>query len=85
MTNLFSAINDGRSDQNREGTEANPFINLMDAIRKADELAAPYFGSSVTISLSPGEHFVLPSSITSGYAPIGSKDKADRDYSLTIQ
>ena len=82
VTNLFSAINDGRSDQNREGTETDPFINLMDAIRKADELAAPYSGSSVTISLSPGEHFVLPSS---GYAPIGSKDKADRDYSLTIQ
>ena len=85
VTNLFSAINDGRSDQIREGTETDPFTNLMDALRKADELAAPYSGSSVTISLSPGEHFVLASTIANGYTQIGSKDEADRDYSLTIQ
>ena len=85
VTNLFSIINDGRSDQSREGTETDPFTNLVGAIRKADELAAPYSGSSVIISLSPGEHFVLASTITSGYAQDGSKDEADRDYSLTIQ
>ena len=78
-------INDGRSDQSRAGSPTDPFTNLMDALRKADELSAPFSASDVTISLSPGDHFVLPSTIEKGYNQEGSKDEADRDYSLTIQ
>ena len=74
MTNDFSVINDGKSDQSRTGTELDPFINLMDAITKADELAAPYSGQSVTISLTPGIHYILPSSLSHTYIQNGAKD-----------
>ena len=57
----------------------------MDAIRKADELAAPHSGQEVTISLTPGVHYVLPWTVALGYTQDGTKDAADRDYSLTIQ
>ena len=57
----------------------------MDALRKADELAAPFSGQQVTIALTPGVHYVLPSTIASGYLQDGTKDASDRDYSLTIQ
>ena len=56
----------------------------MDAIRKADELAAPYSGQKVVISLTPGLHFILPSTMSEGYLQDGAKDEADRDYILTI-
>ena len=57
----------------------------MDALRKADEVAAPYSGQEVVISLTPGVHFILRSSLSEGYLQDGTKDEADRDYSLTIQ
>ena len=60
-------------------------MNLVDAMRKADELAAPYSDQSVTIYLSPGLHFILPSTLSEGYLQNGSKDEDDLDYSLTIQ
>ena len=42
----------------RDGSAALPFLDLRDAITRANELAAPFLATNVTIFLSKGPHFV---------------------------
>ena len=42
-----------------DGSYDNPLSDLMDAIERADELAAPWTGSKINIYLLKGTHFVL--------------------------
>lgn len=37
----------------------NQYDNLMDAIERAFELAAPYYSASITILLAAGDHFLI--------------------------
>ena len=59
VSNSDTFVNNGNSNTEREGTEDNPFINLRDALVKADELAAPFSDHSVSIYLTPGTHHVI--------------------------
>ena len=83
LSNSDTFTEDGRLNSQREGTETNPFVNLRDALVKADEVAAPFSGHHVTILISPGTHHIVTQ--TDHYSHVGSKDEADRDYHLTIQ
>lgn len=47
LSNDSLIIGDGNSNQSRDGSTSNPFVSLPDALRKADELTAPYSGASV--------------------------------------
>ena len=71
------------TNQQRDGSEENPFINLRDALVKADEVAAPFSEHNVGIYLSPGTHHIVLQS--DYYSHSGNKDEADRDYHLSIQ
>ena len=42
----------------RDGSAGNPFLDLRDALIKAQEVAAPYMTASATIFLTEGTHFV---------------------------
>ena len=42
-----------------QGTIADPYDNLMDAIRRAFEVAAPYLTAQINIFMFPGTHYLL--------------------------
>ena len=46
------------------GTIDDPYDNLMDAIKRAFEIAAPYKSASIQILLFPGIHYLVR-----GYQP----------------
>ena len=73
-TAVFSADTDG--------SLAKPFLDLRDALRRADELAAPFTAASVTIYLSSADWHSLPVDPLT-YVP--SKVSATRDYALSIR
>ena len=83
VSNSYIFILNGLLNSERNGSDSNPFVNLRDALVKADEIAAPFSGHNVTILLSPGTHHIIPQS--DYYSHVGSKDESDRDYHLSIR
>ena len=73
-TAVFSADTDG--------SLARPFLDLRDALRRADELAARFTAASVTIYLSSADWHSLPVDPLT-YVP--SQVSATRDYALSIR
>lgn len=49
---------------NMDGTSSKPYDNLMDAIERAYELAAPYKSASITILMNKGSHYLIRSAKT---------------------
>jgi hypothetical protein len=41
------------------GSITDPYDNLMDAIERAYEIAAPYYSATITIHLFVGAHFLI--------------------------
>ena len=86
VSNLFSVIEDAKPNQLRDGSLLNPFVDLRDALSKAEELAAPYSHASVAIYLTRGDHFLLEEPLTNRYVPIGTHSyRFKREFSLSIQ
>lgn len=84
MTNDISEIGSGKSNQDRDGSPDNPYIDLRDAISRAAELAAPVNQAIVTIYLTRGEHYILLDE--DRYRPIGSTlDNTNELYTLIIK
>jgi len=71
----------------KEGTSmASPEINLMDAIKKAKEIAAPNGNAEIIIYLYKGMHFILRDRVKNGYHyNVNYRDDWSLNYNLTIK
>ena len=65
-----------------DGSMAKPFLDLRDAIRRSDELAAPFTSATLIIYLLAANWHSIPLDPLT-YSP--SRLSASRDYSLTIK
>lgn len=59
VSNVQSVISNGKSNSERDGSLSNPFIDVRDALAKANELASSHSNAAITIYLTKGTHFVL--------------------------
>ena len=60
-----------------------PFLDLRDALLRADELASPYSSASVTVFLTKGTHFITKEDLSLRYKPNVTTHFAS-NYSLSI-
>ena len=62
MSPIAQIVTDGTGSplphSQRDGSEAKPFLDIRDPLIRAQELAAPYSNTNVTIYLLKGTHFV---------------------------
>jgi hypothetical protein len=65
-----------------DGTSSQPYDNLMDAIERAFELAAPYTSASITIYMYSGTHYLVRGD-RNYYMP-KNIDKNSQNLQLTI-
>ncbi len=59
VSNVISVIENGNHSDSRDGTPTNPFIDMRDALKKAQELAGPFTRVAVEELLTKGSHFIL--------------------------
>ncbi len=85
VTNELAVVNDGRANAQRTGQWGDPFVNLEDALLRADEVGAAYEDAKVTVYLTKGEHFAVWQPETAKYRRATAKGDMARDYSLTIK
>lgn len=74
-----------KSNSERAGTFDDPFINIEDALLKADEAGAAYSNLNVTIYLTAGVHYVIAQRTADRYQRTQAKGELDRNYGLTIK
>lgn len=68
----------------KDGSSAKPFSDLLDAIRKAYEMSAPYVFSTVSITLTSGTHYLLKTN-SEYYRETQYLDKWSYNVQLTIK
>ncbi len=65
------------------GTITDPYDNLLDAIERAYELAAPYTSATITIHLFTGDHYLVAGD-RDFYIPLAF-DRNSQNLDLIIQ
>ncbi len=84
MSNVLSVIESGSTNSERDGTLGNPFIDLRDALTRADELAASHSNAAITIYFTRGSHFLLLEPSSARYSPQGLFYDYNRVYTLSL-
>ena len=84
VSNDVTFLTNGKHNSQRTGTAANPFVDLRDALLKADSLGALYNSSQINIFLTKGDHFIVLEEDTVRFSTLGQPTTHSTDETSLV-